>query len=302
VSPIAILIVLASATVHAGWNLLGKRARPAPAYFALASLTGAVLLSPLLLLWRDTLPLIPGSVWLSLLVTGAFQAVYMTGLAAAYRTGDLSLAYPVARALPVLLVPLVTGVLRIGEPISPLGGVGMVIVVIGLLLVVHRSIATIRLASFISPAVAWALIAGIGTTGYSIIDNGAVELFRAGLDTGPGDLRAPLIYILLESASTAIWLLTMTLLVRGPQRVRADFVALDKRLTMLAGTGIVVAYGLVLVAFGFAENVSYVVAFRQVSLPIGTLFGVVFLGERVGVPRLVGTLLIVAGLVLVATG
>ncbi|MFW5880769.1 MAG: drug/metabolite transporter [Spirochaetota bacterium] len=301
-NPIAILIVLASATVHAGWNLLGKRARPAPAYFAIASLAGAVLLSPLLILWGETLPLIPGSVWLSLLVTGAFQATYMTGLAAAYRTGDLSLAYPVARALPVLLVPLVTGVLGIGESVSPLGGAGMITVVIGLLLVVHRSFATVRLASFLSPAVGWALLAGIGTTGYSIIDNSALELFRAGLAADPGDLRAPLVYIVFESVSTAIWLVAMTLVARGPQRVRADFLTLDKRLTMLAGIGIVVAYGLVLVAFGFAENVSYVVAFRQVSLPIRTLFGVVVLRERVGVPRLMGTLLIVTGLVLVATG
>ncbi len=301
-SPIAILIVLASATVHAGWNLLGKRARPAPAYFAIASLTGAVLLSPLLLLWRDTLPLIPDSVWLSLLVTGAFQATYMTGLAAAYRTGDLSLAYPVARALPILLVPLVTAVLGIGEPVSPLGGAGMITVVIGLLMVVHRSFATVRLASFLSPAVGWALLAGIGTTGYSIIDNGALEIFRSTISAGPDDLRAPLVYIVFESASTAIWLFLATTIARGPARVRTDFASLDKRLTMLAGVGIVVAYGLVLVAFGFADNVSYVVAFRQVSLPIGTLFGVVFLGERVGLPRLVGTLLIVAGLVLVAAG
>ncbi|MFW6292981.1 MAG: hypothetical protein ACOC7V_11765 [Spirochaetota bacterium] len=114
-------------------------------------------------------------------------------LAAAYRTGDLSLAYPVARALPVLLVPVVTAFLGIGEPVSPLGAAGMVTVVVGLLLVVHRSFATVGLSSF---------------------------FFRP----------------------------------RGRARVRADFAALDKRLTMLAGVGIVVAYGLVLVAFGFAET------------------------------------------------
>ena len=68
----------------------------------------------------------------------------------------------------------------------------------------------------------------------------------------------------------------------------------------MSGAGIVVAYGLVLVALGFARNVSYVVAFRQVSLPIGTLLSALVLRERLTGPRIVGTLTILAGLVMVA--
>ena len=107
-------------------------------------------------------------------------------------------------------------------------------------------------------------------------------------------------YAAFESLFTAVFLILATLAIRGPARLVRDWRTIPHRAAAMSGAGIVLAYGLVLVAFGFARNVSYVVAFRQVSLPLGTLLSVLVLHERLNGPRVVGTLAIIAGLVMVA--
>jgi uncharacterized membrane protein len=59
-------------------------------------------------------------------------------------------------------------------------------------------------------------------------------------------------------------------------------------------------YGLVLLAMTMTENVSYIVALRQLSIVIGMVLGVVFLFERLLLTRVVGSVMILLGLVLVA--
>ncbi|MCB8945767.1 MAG: hypothetical protein H6658_18620 [Ardenticatenaceae bacterium] len=45
--------------------------------------------------------------WPYLLVTGCFQAMYYLGLLQGYKSGDFTVVYPVARALPVLILAFV---------------------------------------------------------------------------------------------------------------------------------------------------------------------------------------------------
>ncbi|OYD23614.1 hypothetical protein [Oceanimonas baumannii] len=60
-SPLALLLVLCSAALHALWNLLGKRASPGYAFFWLANLTQCLLLPVLSLRqWRPGQYLTPG--------------------------------------------------------------------------------------------------------------------------------------------------------------------------------------------------------------------------------------------------
>ncbi|MFZ4639574.1 MAG: hypothetical protein ACOYMP_04095 [Nodosilinea sp.] len=70
----------------------------------------------------------------------------------------------------------------------------------------------------------------------------------------------------------------------------------------IAGGGIVCAYGLALTALAFVSNVSYLTAFRQLSIPIGTVLGTFLLQEPCPPPRLLGTATILAGLILVSLG
>jgi len=70
----------------------------------------------------------------------------------------------------------------------------------------------------------------------------------------------------------------------------------------LTGVGIYLTYTLVLLALGFVANVSYAVAFRQLSVPLGAVLGVVLLKEPAYAPKSVGVGIAVIGLVLVGLG
>ena len=58
------------------------------------------------------------------------------------------------------------------------------------------------------------------------------------------------------------------------------------------------AYGLILLAMPHVTNVSFIQAFRQLSLPLGFLAGVIFLHEKSSSTKIAGLLLILTGLVI----
>lgn len=70
----------------------------------------------------------------------------------------------------------------------------------------------------------------------------------------------------------------------------------------LMGAAIYLAYTLVLVAMGYARNVSYVVTFRQMSIPLGAAAGMVYLGEEKSPIKIIGIAAVFLGLVLVGFG
>ncbi|MFO7782668.1 MAG: drug/metabolite transporter [Spirochaetia bacterium] len=311
-SVIAIALVVVSALVHAGWNLLGKRDSSNGAYFCIAAATGALVMLPLVVLWSEAVLRMPSAVWWYLIPTGLFQGLYFTGLAGAYRTGELSVAYPVARAFPVLLVPLVSALLGRGDSVTVLAFGGMVIVTAGLLVIPQRRLLHLSASQLGGAWMLYAFLAGLGTTGYSVIDDTALSLYRSGLglaaqssagaEAGLAAFQAPIIYAAFQSLSTAVVLALASIVKLGPAGFATEVRDTPLRSAVAAGIAIVAAYGLILIAYGFARDVSYVVAFRQLSLPLGTLLGVVLLHEKVNPARLAGTALIIGGLVLVSLG
>ncbi|MGP9655127.1 drug/metabolite transporter, partial [Halomonas sp. AOP35-4E-18] len=102
-SPAALALVLVSVCMHAGWNVLGKRNAPSLASFTLAYGAGGAVMLPLVLL-GPSLTALPSAFWGWLALSGLCQMLYMGGLAWAYARGDVSVLYPIARALPVVLV------------------------------------------------------------------------------------------------------------------------------------------------------------------------------------------------------
>lgn len=298
-SPIAIVLVVTSTFTHAFWNLIGKRRSPTAAFFLLASLVMILAIAPLIFYHRRALPLVPGSVWVLLAATGLCQALYYISLAGAYRYGDLSVAYPLARSLPAMLVAVVTALLGLGEPIHLTGVIGILLVVTGCLCIPLSSFRDIRLSSYLNPCYGLALLAACSTTGYTIIDSEALGQLRALPDLNLGAAALALFFMGLEFITTCVCLGVYVAVVPGE---RAAFGVLRRSaLGIAAVTGLMIGgtYGLVLVAMGFVTNVSYLAAFRQLSIPIGALLGITLQKETAPLPKLVGIGVVLAGLVLV---
>lgn len=300
-SSIAILLVVVSAFTHAGWNLLGKGRNPSAASFLVANVVGSILLLPVLLVLGRRIPEVPASVWWSLLATGFFQALYYTSLAGAYRAGDMSVAYPVARSVPVLLTTAFVAATRGVVSFSALYAAGCLLVVTGLLLVPARPRRApgarpplLRLCTLL------ALVAALGSTGYSLVDSAALATLRG--SGGFGVTEAALFYLAAEALSSTLWMVGSVLLRPGEREALSRAALVSWRPAALMGLGIYVTYGLVLVAMAFARNVGYIVAFRQLSIPLGAVLAILVFREPAPATRLAGIAVTCAGLLFVALG
>jgi drug/metabolite transporter (DMT)-like permease len=234
--------------------------------------------------------------------TGFFEALYYASLAKAYRYGEMSIAYPLARAFPILLVAGLTGLLGRGERLSTLALAGMLLVFSGCVLLPLENITRLSWRDYLNPAAGLALLAAVGTAGYSLVDDQALRLLRELPQTRLPALEAALIYSFWQALSAFIFLLPLSLWSRSDRLELTQTVRTIWRKALGMGMGIHAGYILVLTAMAFTRDISYVVAFRQASIPLGTLVGVALLKERAYPLKFIGSLIIFAGLVLVGVG
>jgi len=298
----AIVLLLASAFSHAGWNILGKRQNPAPAFFLVANTLGCLCLLPVLFIYGGALSGFSTEVWGLLVCTGFCQALYYAALAMAYRRGHMSVAYPLARSLPVLLVAAVSLALGLAYQVSQRALLGMVLIVAGGLLLPVQNLGAWSIRSYRSASSFWAFVAALGTTGYSLIDDRALRIVRALAPAAIPSAGSTAVYALLEGLLSSLWL---GMLVLATARGRAELRAVNMaslRQAFVAGVGIYFAYTLVLIAMGFVTNVSYVVAFRQSSIVLGAIVGVTWLREPSYPCKMIGVASMFLGLLLVGIG
>lgn len=267
-----------------------------------SNLFGCLCLLPVLFVWDRALREFTGIVWLFLGLTGVFQAVYYIALAGAYRNGDLSVAYPLARSSPVLIVAAVTALLGRGKPVSGLALAGMSLIVAGCLILPMRRFSDIRLRNYWNLMSLLALTAACGTAGYSIIDAEAMAVLRPDGGGLWGGVDTLALYALLEGLVTSAWLAAFVLIWRPERRALFGLRRSDVWTAARVGVGIVAAYVLVLFAMRFVTNVSYVVAFRLLSIPLGALLGVAVLKEPPHLPKFAGVAVAFVGLILVGLG
>ncbi|HUX20731.1 MAG TPA: EamA family transporter [Spirochaetia bacterium] len=309
----AVLLILISSVTHAGWNLLGKSHRASPAGFVIANLAGAALLLPFALSFGSIVRAIPAEVWLLLFLTGLFQTIYYASLAAAYRRGDMSVVYPLVRSIPIVLVTAVSLVLGRGSAISGLNLCGFVLIVAGAFLLPLQSFRGLSFNRYLGAWLPFALLAAAGTAGYSIVDSDSLHILRRIVEAitsapqSPATIQAPwqaaLVYSFFESLTSTIWLAVVLVPTRtGRQSLRGAFRGAELRGSALMGVGIYLTYTLVLISMGFVSDISYVVAFRQLSIPIGVTLGIMVLKEPPRLPRIVAAAVMVAGLALSAVG
>src|SRR5690349_7003424 len=100
----ALGLVLLAAVSHATWNLLARRAHEKLAFLWCGNLVASILFLPLGAWLLLTEPPISAIGWGVVALSAALEALYYWTLAQAYRYGDLSLVYPIARGTAPILV------------------------------------------------------------------------------------------------------------------------------------------------------------------------------------------------------
>jgi drug/metabolite transporter (DMT)-like permease len=289
-SPTDLALVLASALLHAIWSVSIKQSGDPLCFNLLQTWISALFVgfAAPWIPWRE----IPVAVWGLLLLTGPTHAFYLYWMSRAYEHGDLSLVYPIARSTPAFL-PLVA-VPLFGEVLHPIGGLGVVVVVVGMWLV-HLGPAFERQA-LSGLATRYALLTLLATVAYSLIDKAAMARFAAAVWSGP--VPRAITYSLLLNTAHAVAFAPLFFLSRGGAALRA---AAREQVPRAAAAALIsfVGYTLILRAFETAIA-SYVVAVRQASVLFAVALGALWLRERPSRPRVLGAAATVVGVALIA--
>ena len=290
VNSLAFSLIVFSSFMHALWNLLVKRSRHKTVFIWWMFVFSAGM-------FTASLPLLPGSfpmpdLRVSLLGAGGAVCFFLYHLfnGRAYRAGDLSLTYPLSQT-SMLYVPL-WGILLLDEKISLPGGCGILLVIVGAYSIQLQRLSVDELArpfrNLGNPSVRAALAAGFVYSFGSIIDKTGVQNY------------SPLYFTYLL-VIFMLALMTVNLLrPRYRQQIGAEW--RENRMLILISGPVMMAsflsfrYGLSL------ASMSYAVLVRQVSVLIGVVIGVLFLGESCGRIRMAAALFVMAGIALIRIG
>jgi drug/metabolite transporter (DMT)-like permease len=298
----ATILILTSALIHAGWNLMTKKDNPSGAFFLVGTAMATCLMLPGLIYFWPRIPLIPGSVWILLLITGFFNAVYYFSLAWAYRHGDLSLVYPLAKSVPTILLMILAFFLGKGHDFGLWAIVGILLIVFGCGILPLRRIREFRLGNYLNFCCLLAGLAAVGTTGYTFVDDRALAILR-GLPGKPyTTVEASSIYLILIGMICTLWLGLGVSVFKAERQFLKEVLRRSKLNALLLGFGMYGAYILILVSMRYVTDVSYVSAFRQTCLLIGSVLGITYLKEEAYPAKLAGIVIIFIGLVMVVLG
>lgn len=298
-SLMAFFLVLGSVLLHATWNFISKRQTPEITFFMVFSFASLVLITFPLLLFSGIAPWrLPLSLLFCALGGGLCGTFCIIGLSFAYRYADISLAYPLMRALPVLLTALITNIFGFGKPLTPVVSAGVVIIFTGCILMPFPSLRNFSFSAYTGKGMFGILLAAVSTTGYTIIDSYGVSGI---MNFAPQVNRICTAgaYSCLRDFVIFFSLFVVSLLKYGRKKHFSIAIFLQPQ-SYLAGFFAGLAYILVLIAMDHVVNVSYIQAFRQLSLPIGLLLGIFILKERVTFQKIAGLVLILIGLLVVA--
>jgi len=285
-SSFAVCLLIVSTFMHAAWNVLVRRRGGVAACIwrmqVAVVVAGAIPALAALLATRC----LTSTALLCLLGSGLSCGFYYVFLGRGYESADFTTVYPVARSLPVLLVAL--GDTLRGRPPTTAGWLGMALVALGCLLVPLESFRRVDWRIYFRRSSVWILLTALGTVGYSLFDKLGTESIARG--PMPAAVYG---YVFFVTAALSYWALQRLLGARG--RVSRE---VGWKTPALAGLLGFLAYWLVLWAYQFTAQASYVVAFRQFSIVIGVVLGLVVFRETGRTVRLVGSVVITAGLVL----
>ncbi len=288
-SALAVLLVLVSAFAHASWNLLAKRSTTPEVFTWMMSAAASALVLPaaiVLLIFKP--PTTLG--WAFIAGTVGLHVVYSFTLGRAYRYGELSIVYPVARGLGLMLIPIL-GVLVLGESISTVAVLGVVLIFVGIVAVGRSNTGPygtgISLRTITSDrGLQFAAATGVIIGAYSVLDKRGVEQVT------------PVLYMFMLTLGGGSGMLAIISRDYTKQQFLTEW-KLHWRAAVIGGALQFTAYALVLSAFRFSP-VSYVGPFREVAIGIGVVLGALILKERVTRGRAVGAGSVAVGAITIA--
>lgn len=273
-----LVAVLVAALLHATWNAIAHAITDRLLGFALIGLGG--MLATLPLLFVAGLP--PVGAWPILLGSLVAHVLYLSLLMLSYRTGDFGQVYPLARGTAPWVVALI-GVVMFGDALPPNEFAGVLTVSAGLMVLVFANGMPRREHA---PALLAAFATGLAIATYTVVDAYGVRL-----------TENPTGYIAwIMCLQGPVFLLVALVTRRGAlvEQLRPMW-----KIGLLGGAVSAGAYGLVLWA-QLSGAVAGIAALRETSIVFAAVIGLVLFRERFGPVRVVASMVVVVGVLLLA--
>lgn len=275
---LVLLAVLGSALLHATWNALIKSSADR---LVSMSLHDAVMWSIGALLAIFGAPVPKPEAIPYIIVSAGVLVFYRIFLLKAYRHGDFSRSYPIARGSAPLLVGI-AGIVIGDDVLTPLGYASTLLISLGIVsLILSRKHAEARR---LDRGLFYALATGCIIATYSVIDSRGVRI----AETSIGFFA----YLVLLSSS---WLPVYTALTR--RREFGTAIRTHGQRALVSGSCSVAAYLCVLWAYSQASAVQ-VVALRETSVIFGAIIGAYVLREGLGPRRIASAAAVATGVIL----
>lgn len=281
--PISALVLLfLSASMHALWNFLLKSAEEKFVAMGWQTiLSGALAL--IVIIFYSGLP--PREMWLFAVISMLLEAIYFILLCIAYSDHDFSLIYPIARgAAPALLV--VWTAIFLHEQLTTGGYIGLAMITTGMMVIGATALLQSKGEKIHLKGILTALTVALVISLYTFVDGKAVK-------SGPALPYGLFMFVMIPLVTTP-YIAYQYGLDSFPRVWKKNWNYL------LIGGGLgVVAYMLALFAYTSAP-LSYSGAIREVSAVIGAFLGWRFLKEQMGGVRVVGSVIVFAGVMVIA--
>ncbi len=283
---LAILLVLTSAFTHALWNFIAKRAHGGPAFVWLFGVFELFIYLPFLLLFiASEQPSLAAVDLVAIVGSGCLHLIYFLLLSRGYQVGDLSLVYPLARAVGPLISTF-AAILLFAERPTPLAFSGGLLICGGVFWLTGDP-RKLRDNDAL-PGVIYAVLTGLAIAGYTLWDSYSMSRL----------LIAPMVY------QWGLGVVRLTLLTPYTLRHRESIRLAwrdDKWKALTVGILGFLSYLLILVAYEFSP-VSYVAPMRVISTLMGVAMGSRFLGEGDTRRRLAAAGAMVLGVIALGVG
>ena len=270
------LAIILAAFLHAVWNAMVKNEDNK--YLAVTAIVlGHVPVSVLIILLTP----IPSVESIPFIILSALLHIgYEWYLLSAYRFGDLTKVYPIARGTAPILITIVS-LIFLGVALSNFEILGIIIISLGILSLSLQGAKGIKNRS----AVIYALVTGFFIMGYSITDGYGARVSNSFLSYMGWSfiLNATIFPIILK--------------INNKSEIITKTFKEGKKIFFIGGTLSYIVYGIVI--WGFTQApIALITALRETSIIFALLIGTFFLKEKFTLSKVIATFIIFFGVAL----
>jgi len=277
---IGFLFIIFSALSHSLWNILLKKSKNKYAfnfYMHLVNISFFTILYPIV--FPEYL-YFNGGVVFTAFIAALFFSGYHLAVSTSYRFADVSLVYPITTSSPFFI--LMWAVLFLKEELTIIGVFGIILTILGTIV-----LNSVKGRGFnFGKGVLYAFLAAFLYSFGALMD-------KQGVSKGN--------FILYVYSMSFFMTMFLFIYSKRSGELTLAKVRMDAKWVLLAGVIVFASftsyrYGLTMI------ELSYATALRQVNVLFGAIFGIMLFKEPMTVNKLFGTIIIMAGVVLIKIG